>query len=150
MALNHSLEKQCLYHVYGTLSMTYNEQKDYSNAEINAERALYLAETDEEVLECSLRLASIYYAQEDYSGTIDSYQNAIRYYMKIHSITNAEVMKGNVKDEFLADKHMKLALLLDEAMRGDESNKHLQKAALCGSEYAIEILEKNEVQYKNE
>jgi hypothetical protein len=101
------------------------------------------------VLECSLRLASIYYAQEDYSGTIESYQNAIRYYMRIHSITNAAVMKGKVKDKFLADTHMKLTILLNDAMRGDESDHHLQKAALCGSKSAIEIFEKNGVGYKN-
>lgn len=143
MALHYSLDKKCLYQVYTTLGYAYNKQKDYTHAEINTERALYLASTDKDVLQCSLRLASIYYAQEDYSGTIDSYQNAIRYYMRVHSIANSEVMKGNVKDKFLAETHMKLTILLNDAMREDESDHHLQKAALCGSEYAIEILEKN-------
>lgn len=145
MALNYSLDKQCLYQVYSTLGYAYNMVEDYNNAEINAERALYLSDNDEEVLECSLRLASIYYAQEDFSGTIDSYENAIRYYMRIHSITNAEVMEGNVQDDFLADTHMKLTILLNDAMRGDESDHHLQKAALCGSELAIDTFEKNGV-----
>ena len=127
MALNYSLDKRCLYQVYSTLGYSYNKLKDYKNAEINAERALYLSGNNEEVLECSLRLASIYYAQEDFSGTIESYENAIRYYMRIHSITNAAVMKGNVKDKFLADTHLKLSSLLNDAMREDESDNHLQK-----------------------
>lgn len=145
MALHYSLDKKCLYQVYSTLGYAYNMVKDYNNAEINAERALYMSDNDEEVLECSLRLASIYYAQKDYSGTIESYENAIRYYMRIHSITNAAVMKGKVKDKFLADTHMKLTILLNDAMRGDESDHHLQKAALCGSESAIEVFKKNGV-----
>ena len=147
-ALNYSLDKQCLYHVYSTLGYAYNKVQDYSNAEINAERALYLSDTDEEVLKCSLKLASIYFAQEDFDGTIDSYRNAIKYYMKIHSITDAEVMKGNVQDEFLADNHMRLAILLSEQMLENESNNHLQKAALSGNKLAIDTFEKNGMEYK--
>lgn len=147
-ALNYSLDKQCLYQVYSTLGYAYNMVKDYSNAEINAERALYLSDNDEEVLECSLKLASIYFAQEDFDGTIDSIRNAIKYYMKIHSITDAEVMKGNVQDEFLAYNHMRLAILLSELMRENESNNHLQRAALSGSKLAIDTFEKNGMEYK--
>ena len=147
-ALNYSLDKNELYRVYSALGYAYNMLEDYSNAEINAERALYLADNNEEVLECSLRLASIYFAKDDYSSTVDSYQNAIKYYMRIHSITPKEVMKGNVKDKFLADNYMRLTMLLNKLMRGEESDDHLQKAALCGSEYAIDILEKNGIDYE--
>ena len=147
-ALNYSLDKQCLYQVYSTLGYAYSMIQDYSNAEINAERALYLSDNDEEVLECSLKLATIYFAQEDFDGTIDSIRNAIKYYMKIHSITDAELMKGNVQDEFLADNHMRLAILLSEQMRESESNNHLKKAALSGSKHAIDTFEKNGMEYK--
>ena len=122
--------------------------QDYSTAEINAERALYLSDNDEEVLECSLKLATIYFAQEDFDGTIDSIRNAIKYYIKIHSITDVELMKGNVQDEFLADNHMQLAILLSEQMRESESNNHLKKAALSGSKHAIDTFEKNGMEYK--
>ncbi len=147
-ALNYSLDKQCLYQVYSTLGYAYSMIQDYSNAEINAERALYLSDNDEEVLECSLKLATIYFAQEDFDGTIDSIRNAIKYYIKIHSITDAELMKGNVQDEFLADNHMRLAILLSEQMRESESNNHLKKAALSGSKLAIDTFEKNGMEYK--
>ena len=68
--------------------------------------------------------------------------------MKIHSITDAEVMKGNVQDEFLAYNHMRLAILLSELMRENESNNHLQRAALSGSKLAIDTFEKNGMEYK--
>ena len=51
-------------------------------------------------------------------------------------------MEGHVRDEFLAKTHLKLTYLLNELMRSDASHHHLEKAALCGSEYAIELLEK--------
>lgn len=141
-ALQFDLDKKSLHFIYGTLADAYNVRKDYTKALKNAEKALYLTNGDEDVLKCSLRLASIYYAQDDYNSTIDSYQNAIRYYMKIHSITENQVMEGHVRDEFLAKTHLKLTYLLNELMRSDASHHHLEKAALCGSEYAIELLEK--------
>lgn len=143
-ALNFSLEKKDLYLVYSTLSYAYTMQEDYSKATINAERALYLASSNEEILDCSLKLASSYHAQDDIEGTIESLQNAIKYYMIINSISSKEAMKGKVKDEFLAENHMRLAILLNEQMRGDASHHHLQKAALYGSEFAIETIDKNE------
>ena len=139
-ALNYSLEKKELYLLYSTLSSAYQNQRNYSKAVINAERSLYLASNDKEVLDCSLKLATSYYLQKDFEGAIESLQNAIKYYMRINSITNKEVMKGNVKDKFLAENHMRLALLLNDEMRGDESDKHLRLAALCGSKVAKEAL----------
>lgn len=141
-ALQFDLDKNRLHFIYGTLADAYYLQKDYTKALKNAEKALYLTNGDEDVLKCSLKLASIYYAQDDYNSTIDSYQNAIKYYMKIHAITNNEVLEGHVSNEFLASTHLKISYLLNELMRGDESDLHLKKAALCGSEYAIEVLEK--------
>lgn len=141
-ALQFGHDKEGLYFIYGTLADAYVKEEDYIKALKNAENALYLASGNEDILKSSLRLASIFYALEDYSSTIDSYQNAIRYYMKVHSITDAEVMRGKVKDEFLANTYMKLTSLLNDAMRGDESDHYLEKAALCGSEWAVEILEK--------
>ena len=131
-ALQFGSDKTGLYPIYGTLSDAYFNLKDYNKALINAERALYLANGDADVLKCSLRLATIYYAREDYNSTVDSYQNAIKYYMKLHSITNVMVMKGNVKDKFLADTHMKLTSLLNDLMREEESDLHFEKALLCG------------------
>lgn len=144
-ALNYSLEKKELYLLYSTLSRAYHMEGDYYKAVINAERSLYLASNDKQVLDCSLKLASSYYAQEDIESTIESLQNAIKYYMRINSISNSDVMKGNVKDRFLADNHMRLVLLLSDEMRDDESDKHLQKAALCGSEFAKETIENEEL-----
>lgn len=146
-SLQFDLDKNTLYSIYGTLADAYQKQKNYTDASKNAEKALYLSNSDEDVLKCSLRLASIYYAQKNFDSTIDSFQNAIRYYMKIQAITEAEVKKGNVKDEFLAETHMKLAYLLSETMREDESKDHLIKAALFGNEDAMEILKKNKVKY---
>lgn len=142
-ALNFSLEKKDLYLVYSTLSDGYKMQEDYYKATINAERALYLASSNEEILECSLKLASNYHAQDDIDGAIESLENAIKYYMIINSISAKEAMEGNVKDEFLADNHMRLAILLNDQMRGDASDQHLQKAALYGSDFAIETIDKN-------
>lgn len=139
-ALNYSLEKKELYLLYSTLSSAYHNQGNYNKAVINAERSLYLASNDKEVLDCSLKLAASYYLQKDFEGAIESLQNAIKYYMRINSITNKEVMKGNVKDKFLAENHMRLALLLNDEMRDDESDKHLRMAALCGSKAAKEAL----------
>lgn len=147
-ALQFDLNKKDLYFIYGTLADAYFKEKDLINASKNAERALYLSNSDDDVLKCSLRLASIYSAQDDLESTIDSYQNAIRYYMKIHKITEAEVKRGNVKDKFLAETNMKLASLLNEIMRGDESDDHLIKAALTGNKNARDVLEKNKVKYK--
>ena len=146
-ALQFDLNKKDLYFIYGTLADAYFKEKDLINASKNAERALYLSNSDDNVLKCSLRLASIYSAQDDLESTIDSYQNAIRYYMKIHKITEAEVKRGNVKDKFLAETNMKLASLLNEIMRGDESDDHLIKAALTGNKNARDVLEKNKVKY---
>lgn len=148
-ALNYSLEKKELYLLYSALSQAHHKRGDYNKAVINAERSLYLASNDKEVLDCSLKLASSYFALDDIEGTIESLQNAIRYYMRINSIANDEVMKGNVKNKFLASNHMRLAKLLNQEIRGDEAKKHLRMAALCGSEVAREALEDEELGMKN-
>lgn len=146
-ALQFDLNKKDLYFIYGILADAYKIQKDYTNASKNAEKALYLANGDDDILKCSLRLASIYFAQENFDSTIDSYENAIKYYMKIHAITDKEVMNGKVKDKFLAETHMKLSYLFTETMQGDKSDRHLVKAALCGDKDAIKLLEKSGVEY---
>lgn len=145
-ALGFSLEKKDLYQVYSNLSYAYKMKEDYYKATLNAERALYLASSDEEVLDCSLKLAVNYYAQGDIDGTIESIENAIKYYMRINSITNKELIEGAVTDDFLAENHMRLAILLNEQMRDDEFEQHLQKAALSGSEIAIKTLEEKQEQ----
>lgn len=140
-ALQFDFDKTGLYFIYATLGDAYYKEKNYTKALKNAEKALYLANSNEDVFKCSLKLANIYYAQENFDSTIESYQHAIKYYMLIHSISESEVMKGNVKDKFLAETHLKLTSLLSEQMRGKESDLHLMKAALCGSELATEVLE---------
>lgn len=141
-ALNYSLEKKDLYLLHSALSQSYHKQGNYNKAVINAERSLYLASNDKEVLDCSLKLASSYFAQKDIEGTIESLQNAIKYHMRINTIPIGEVMKGNVKDKFLADNHMRLAKLLNDEKRHNEADKHLQMAALCGNKLAKEAVEK--------
>ncbi|NLC50337.1 MAG: tetratricopeptide repeat protein [Bacteroidales bacterium] len=141
-AVQFDADKKDLYFIYGTLGDAYYNQKNYPNALINAEKALYLANDDNDVLKCSLRLANIFYAQKNYESTVDSYQNAIRYYLMIHSISNADVKKGKVKDKFLGDTHMKLTSLLNDLKRGEESDHHLEMAALFGNVRAVEILKK--------
>lgn len=147
-AIQFDLDKDKLYFIYGLLGDAYYKTKNYPKALLNAEKALYLASSSDDVLKCSLQMASIYYAQKDFESTIDSYQHAIKYYMRLHSISEREVRNGNVKDKFLADTHMKLTSLLSNQKRGDESDLHLRRAALCGSEYAAEILKKNKVKDK--
>ena len=60
----------------------------------------------------------------------------------LHSISNADVKKGKVKDKVLGDTHMKLTSLLNDLKRGEESDHHLEMAALFGNVRAVEILKK--------
>lgn len=146
-ALDFDADIEGLSLIYGTLSDSYKKVENYDKAILNAENVLYLAKGDSAVSKSCLKLAYIYYDQENYMRSIEACEKAIEYYLKHLSTTDEEVRQGKVKDDNLGEIYLKYSAVLYVVEREYESDLQLIKSALCGYKPAIEICEELGVKY---
>lgn len=144
-----NLDSTNLYFTYKNLGICYFEIKDYHNATVNLEKSLSYTRDNDNISISTSYLGNVYFRLEKYSEAITYYEKCISLDLQSISKTMNDLMRGDVRDEFIAETLWNISVCYQNLDSESRSDNYIIRSALCGYEKAISYCKKYKLDYES-
>lgn len=142
-------EDELLYWVYQIIGESYVKIKNYNEAILNIQKAIFYATDFQKKSSSNSSLAEISLDKKRYHESISYLKQSVEFYLKYKSLTTNDVMRGKVQDGILGEHYYNIALCYYRSNSEIKADNYVIKAALCGEEVAIEYCKNHRLNYKS-
>jgi tetratricopeptide (TPR) repeat protein len=130
------------------LGKSYWKIKDYENAIIFFQKAITIAEDNDNLSLYYRGLGDIYFDLGKHYEAANYLEKAVEFELKHLSTNVNEVMKGKIKDSFLGETYYNLATCYYKLNQETKGDSYSIKSALCGDEDSINFCKRNNLKYE--
>lgn len=144
-----ALEKIFLKYNYYYSADSYKALGEYDNAIIYFQKALSLADDEDDKSSFNSMIGSVYHDKKNYNEALRYYKISIEYYLSTSLISPEDVFSGDLADRVLGEKYWNVASCYYMIDNETKSDSYMIRSALCGYGAAIDFCNKFGIDFKS-